>query len=215
MKPFHRLLLAPVVLGVVAPLASQAQSLDMGTVNRYVDQQDVDRMRALEAQMGQVTSVSQFSDVQPTDWAYQALSNLVTKYGCVAGYPNGTFKGKQAMTRYEAAALLNACLDRVTEMTEELKRLLKEFEKEMAVLKAKVDGLEAKTEELAATQFSTTTKLKGQSVFWLGGTKYNGRNKGESPLANTGNGLDNVTSYSDALAANANAALAGGQFRNG
>ncbi|MFW6732174.1 MAG: iron uptake porin, partial [Synechococcus sp.] len=136
-------------------------------------------------------------------------------YGCVAGYPNGTFKGKQAMTRYEAAALLNACLDRVTEMTEELKRLLKEFEKEMAVLKAKVDGLEAKTEELAATQFSTTTKLKGQSVFWLGGTKYNGRNKGESPLANTGNGLDNVTSYSDALAANANAALAGGQFRNG
>jgi hypothetical protein len=215
MKPFHRLLLAPVVLGVVAPLASQAQSLDMGTVNRYVDQQDVDRMRAVEAQMGQVTSVSQFSDVQPTDWAYQALSNLVTKYGCVAGYPNGTFKGKQAMTRYEAAALLNACLDRVTEMTEELKRLLKEFEKEMAVLKAKVDGLEAKTEELAATQFSTTTKLKGQSVFWLGGTKYNGRNKGESPLANTGNGLDNVTSYSDALAANANAALAGGQFRNG
>ncbi len=215
MKPFHRLLLAPVVLGVVAPLASQAQSLDMGTVNRYVDQQDVDRMRALEAQMGQVTSVSQFSDVQPTDWAYQALSNLVTKYGCVAGYPNGTFKGKQAMTRYEAAALLNACLDRVTEMTEELKRLLKEFEKEMAVLKAKVDGLEAKTEELAATQFSTTTKLKGQSVFWLGGTKYNGRNKGESPLANTSNGLDNVTAYNDAKATNANAALAGGLFRNG
>ena len=163
---------ALIVLGLAAPMASQAQSLDMGTVNRYVDQQDVDRMRALEAQMGQVTSVSQFSDVQPTDWAYQALSNLVTKYGCVAGYPNGTFKGKQAMTRYEAAALLNACLDRVTEMTEELKRLLKEFEKEMAVLKAKVDGLEAKTEELAATQFSTTTKLSGQSTFVVGANTF-------------------------------------------
>jgi len=217
MKPFHRLLLAPVVLGVVAPLASQAQSLDMGTVNRYVDQQDVDRMRALEAQMGQVTSVSQFSDVQPTDWAYQALSNLVTKYGCVAGYPNGTFKGKQAMTRYEAAALLNACLDRVTEMTEELKRLLKEFEKEMAVLKAKVDGLEAKTEELAATQFSTTTKLKGQSVFWLGGTKYNGKNKGESPLGNIGLGVginNNVDSYAAAVAANSAAITPGGALNN-
>ncbi|MCP9940275.1 porin, partial [Synechococcus sp. Cruz CV12-2-Slac-r] len=81
MNAFRKLLLAPLVMGVVAPLASQAQSLDMGSVNRYQDQQDIDRMRAIEAQMGQVTSVSQFSDVQPTDWAYQALSNLVTKYG--------------------------------------------------------------------------------------------------------------------------------------
>ncbi|MHC5598642.1 MAG: S-layer homology domain-containing protein, partial [Nostoc sp.] len=38
----------------------------------------------------QVTSVSQFSDVQPTDWAFQALQSLVERYGCIAGYPNGT-----------------------------------------------------------------------------------------------------------------------------
>ncbi|WP_295535026.1 iron uptake porin, partial [Synechococcus sp. UW140] len=176
MNAFRKLLLAPLVMGVVAPLASQAQSLDMGSVNRYQEQQYIDKMLAIEAQMGQVTSVSQFSDVQPTDWAYQALSNLVTKYGCVAGYPNGTFKGKQAMTRFEAAALLNACLDRVTEMTEQVKRLLKEFEKELAVLKAKVDGLETKVADLAATQFSTTTKLKGQAVFWLGSSKFDGAN---------------------------------------
>ncbi|MCP9929044.1 S-layer homology domain-containing protein, partial [Cyanobium sp. CH-040] len=37
----------------------------------------------------QVTSISQFSDVRPTDWAYQALSNLIERYGCVAGYPDG------------------------------------------------------------------------------------------------------------------------------
>ena len=36
----------------------------------------------------QVTSITQFSDVYPTDWAYQALSNLVEQYA--AGYPNGT-----------------------------------------------------------------------------------------------------------------------------
>ena len=60
--------------------------------------------------MPQVTSITQFSDVRPTDWAYQALNNLVERYGCVAGYPNGTFAGGQAMTRYEAAALLNAFL---------------------------------------------------------------------------------------------------------
>ncbi|MFN5194758.1 MAG: iron uptake porin, partial [Cyanobacteriota bacterium] len=89
----------------------------------------------------QVTGISQFSDVRPTDWAYQALSNLIERYGCVAGYPDGTYKGGRAMTRYEAAALLNACLDRVTEVTDEIKRLMAEFEKELAVLRGRVDGL--------------------------------------------------------------------------
>ena len=186
MNAFRKLLLAPALLGLASPMAVQAQSLDMGTVDRYTQQQDIDRMRALEAQMGQVTSVSQFSDVQPTDWAYQALSNLVEQYGCVAGYPDGSFKGNIAMTRYEAAALLNACLDRVTEMTEEIKRLVKEFEKELSVLKAKVDGLEAKTAELAATQFSTTTKLKVAQYFWIGGATYSGSKQGESPYAQKG-----------------------------
>ena len=57
------------------------------------------------------------------------------------------------MTRFEAAALLNACLDRVTEVTDELKRLMKEFEKELAIIKGRVDGLEARVGELEATQF--------------------------------------------------------------
>ncbi|BAZ85209.1 hypothetical protein NIES806_14090 [Dolichospermum compactum NIES-806] len=42
--------------------------------------------------LAQVTSVSQLSDVQPTDWAFSALQSLVERYGCVAGYPNG-YKG--------------------------------------------------------------------------------------------------------------------------
>ena len=104
----------------------------------------------------------------PTDWAYQALSNLVEQYGCVAGYPNGTFRGNRAMTRYEAAALLNACLDRVTEVTDELRRLMAEFGAELAILEGRVDGLEAKFGELKATQFSTTTKLKGKATFVMG-----------------------------------------------
>lgn len=62
-------------------------------------------------EIGQVTSVSQLSDVQPTDWAFQALQSLVERYGCIAGYPDGTFRGNRAATRYELAAALNACLD--------------------------------------------------------------------------------------------------------
>ena len=110
MKLFQQLLLAPAALGLLAPVAASASDLNLSGVEAYASQE-------------QVTSISQFSDVKPTDWAYQALSNLVDRYGCVAGYPSGTFKGGQAMTRYEAAALLNACLDRVTEATDELKRL--------------------------------------------------------------------------------------------
>ncbi|WP_254933698.1 iron uptake porin [Cyanobium sp. WAJ14-Wanaka] len=121
----------------------------------------------------QVTSISQFSDVKPTDWAYQALSNLIERYGCVAGYPNGTYKGGQAITRFEAAALLNACLDRVTETTDELKKLMSEFQKELAILKGRVDGLDARVGTLEANQFSTTTKLSGLATFVVGGVSNN------------------------------------------
>ncbi len=172
MKLFQQLLLAPAALGLVAPLAAHANGYDMASsttaINTYTQQQDLDRFRAWEAQ-NQVTSVNQFADVQPTDWAYQALSNLVERYGCVAGYPNGTYKGGQAMTRFEAAALLNACLDRVTETTDELQRLLNEFQKELAVIRGRVDGLEKKVGTLEATQFSTTTKLRGETSFMIGG----------------------------------------------
>ena len=147
-------MLAPVALGMVAPVAANAADLNMVAVNQYSE--------------SQVTSVSQFSDVQPTDWAYQALSNLVERYGCVAGYPNGTFGGGKAMTRFEAAALLNACLDRVSETTDELKRLLAEFQTELATLRGRVDGLETKVGILEAQQFSTTTKLRGEANFILG-----------------------------------------------
>ena len=149
-------MLAPVALGMIAPTVANAADLNIAGVNQYSSSE-------------QVTSISQFSDVQPTDWAYGALSNLVERYGCVAGYPNGTFGGGKALTRFEAAALLNSCLDRVTEVTDELRRLMTEFKSELSVLKGRVSGLEAKVGKLEATQFSTTTKLKGEASFILGG----------------------------------------------
>ncbi|MDP5339362.1 MAG: iron uptake porin, partial [Nodularia sp. (in: cyanobacteria)] len=127
--------------------------------------------------MAQITSVSQLSDVQPTDWAFQALQSLVERYGCIAGYPNSTYRGNRALTRYEFAAGLNACLDRVNELiatatsdmvTQQdlgtLQRLQEEFSAELATLRGRVDSLEARTSELEANQFSTTTKLQGEVV---------------------------------------------------
>ncbi|NET30541.1 MAG: iron uptake porin [Cyanothece sp. SIO1E1] len=123
----------------------------------------------------QVTSVSQLSDVQPTDWAFQALQSLVERYGCIAGFPDGTYRGNRATTRYEFAAGLNACLDRVLEIVgsidesdlEAIKRLQEEFAAELATLRGRVDSLEARTAELEANQFSTTTKLKGEVIFFV------------------------------------------------
>lgn len=54
------------------------------------------------------------SDVQPTDWAYQAIVNLNTKYGCLVGFPNGTFRGGEPATRNQMSALVNHCLDNIT-----------------------------------------------------------------------------------------------------
>ncbi|MTJ10785.1 MULTISPECIES: iron uptake porin [unclassified Anabaena] len=127
--------------------------------------------------ISQVTSVSQLSDVQPNDWAFQALQSLVERYGCIAGYPNGTYRGNRALSRYEFAAGLNACLDRVNELiataigdgaTKEdlatIQKLQEEFSAELATLRGRVDAVEARTTELEANQFSTTTKLQGQVV---------------------------------------------------
>ena len=78
------------------------------------------------------------------------------------------------MTRYKAAALLNACLDRVTEITDGLKRLMKEFEPELVVLRSRVDRLEANISEMKVSQFSITTKLIGLASFVLGANTFNG-----------------------------------------
>ncbi|MBD1938427.1 carbohydrate porin [Microcoleus sp. FACHB-68] len=127
--------------------------------------------------MDQVTSVSQLTDVQPTDWAFQALQNLVERYGCIAGYPDGTFRGNRALTRYEFAAGLNACLEVIVGLigqdgdfaTKEdlalLQRLQEEFQVELATLRGRVDALEARTIELESNQFSTITKLSGLAFF--------------------------------------------------
>ncbi|NJR48906.1 MAG: iron uptake porin [Leptolyngbyaceae cyanobacterium CSU_1_3] len=124
--------------------------------------------------MSQVTSVSQLGDVRPTDWAFQALQSLVERYGCIAGYPDKTYRGNRAMTRYEFAAGLNACLDRVNELIAAatadlvkkedlatLQKLQEEFAAELATLRGRVDALETRTALLERQQFSTTTKLQG------------------------------------------------------
>lgn len=131
------------------------------------------------AAMAQVTSVSQLSDVQPSDWAFQALQSLVERYGVIAGYPDGTFRGDRSLTRYEFAAALNAALDAINvriaqggeqpslEDLQAIERLNADFQTELTSLNARVDRLEAQTAQLEAQQFSTTAILNGQTILSL------------------------------------------------
>ncbi len=139
--------------------------------------------------MAQVTSVSQLRDVQPTDWAFQALQSLVERYGCIAGYPDNTFKGNRGLSRYEFAAALNACLNRVNELiatstsnlankedVAKLQKLQSEFAPELATLRNRIDNLELHTAQIQANQFSATTKLSGVTIVGIQGRSSNRAN---------------------------------------
>ena len=160
-------------LALASPLAAAASDLS-GGANRLSNS----GIRQYSSSHASLTTINQFSDLQPTDWAYQAISSLIEHGGCLAGTPSGGFSGSRAISRFEAAALLNACLDRIHESTDALKRLQTEFAAELALLQGRTDGLEARVGVLAATQFSTTTKLSGLATFVVGGVRYMGSNSG-------------------------------------
>ena len=68
MKLFKQLLVAPAALGLLAPLAAGATEVNVAGVSDYASVSEG------AVSVDQVTSITQFSDVYPTDWAYQALS---------------------------------------------------------------------------------------------------------------------------------------------
>ncbi|MCU0549625.1 MAG: iron uptake porin [Leptolyngbya sp. Prado105] len=158
-----------------------AASFGIATSATAAEIPELTRQEPLD-QVDQVTSVSQLSDVRPTDWAFQALQSLVERYGCIAGYPDRTYRGNRALTRYEFAAGLNACLDRVNELIAAatadlvkkedlatLQKLQEQFAAELATLRGRVDSLEARTSTLEKQQFSTTTKLNAEVVLGITG----------------------------------------------
>ena len=128
--------------------------------------------------MAQVSSVSELTDVKPTDWAYQALQSLVERYGVLVGFPDATFRGNRTLTRYEFAAALNQLLaqvdiliangvgsqiDRADVTT--LRRLQKEYGSALTDLRDRLGQIGDRVTRLEAHQFSATTKLSGQVIF--------------------------------------------------
>jgi Carbohydrate-selective porin, OprB family len=114
--------------------------------------------------------------VQPTHWSFQAVQSLAERYQCTPNTPDGIFSGKVgAISRYEMAAFLNTCLNRIGHRfanqkdLETAQALQREFKPELTALKDRVDSLEDRAAMLEPQQFSTTTKLQGQAIITIQG----------------------------------------------
>jgi len=149
-------------LGLLAPLAANAAEVNINDVAGYA------------TPTADVTT-AQISDVVPGDWAYTALQNLSESYSCVDNAYTQNLKSGQALTRYEAAALINACLDggiASADVSADTTRLTNEFGTEMAILKGRVDGLSANSSDFNAGAFSSSTQVSGEANFVVGGSSY-------------------------------------------
>lgn len=178
----------PVVEAEQAPSAGVPLQ-DWRTAQTTTTRDTADTLSAVQATMdtmtmAQVTSVTQFSDVEPGDWAYEALSFLANSedaggLDCLEGYPDGSYRGNRSLSRFEFAAGLAACLDAIAgtnldaEQITRVEALQREFAAELASLRGRVDALESQVDELEANQFSTTTRLFGQAVVGVQGRNEN------------------------------------------
>lgn len=128
--------------------------------------------------MDQVTSVSELTDIRPSDWAYQAVKSLIERYGVLQGYPDRTFRGNRSLTRYEFAAVLSDVIGRIEEQliagtagntisedVQTIRRLIAAYGGALSQLRSRVDNLENRTATIERQQFSTTTKLSGQMYY--------------------------------------------------
>ncbi|NJK48485.1 iron uptake porin [Candidatus Gracilibacteria bacterium] len=181
-----QLILGSLLMSATTALADSSISANGKTPNNNLDSfQASDHYSNQDNALEQITSVSELKDVAPTEWAYEALRSLVERYGCIVGYPDSTYRGDRALSRWEFAAGLNACMNTIERLIQEnvavlkedidtLKRLAQEFEAELAALGGRVDNLESRVSFLEDHQFSTTTKLTGEVVFGVAGASNNG-----------------------------------------
>lgn len=163
--------------GTATPSFSQTVE-SLSPDNNLLERIDRYSIPAKDNPLSQVNNISQLRDVSPTDWSYEALRSLVDRYGCISGFPNQTFRGNQPLSRYEFAAGLNSCLNQIERLIastetvdaqdlETMYQLSKEFAVELEALEGRINKIEEQTASLEDNQFSSTTKLTGETVFNL------------------------------------------------
>jgi Carbohydrate-selective porin, OprB family len=127
------------------------------------------------------------TEVQPSDWQYTALQGLVNKYEC----DSKAFSG-QAVSRDAFVDGLKSCLQKVepvlaknadqvpSEELDTLRRLTQEFRAELSNIDTRIEKVQQRAALAQTSQFSTTSKLKGEAIVGL-----NGVLSGGAPGSNT------------------------------
>lgn len=123
------------------------------------------------------SNISQLLDVSHQDWAFTALQLIANRYKCLTGDRDLNYQGDRNLTRYEFAAAIRACSDRLTQQLQitiknkisqadllTLQKLQTDFAIELSSLTHIVTNLEAKTTNVEAKSFSPTTKLNGVAI---------------------------------------------------
>jgi hypothetical protein len=133
-----------------------------------------------------------FADVPTDHWAYQSVDRL-QKDGIVIGYPDGTYGGKRAMTRYEFAVAIARLLEKIPasvdlsnyntkaetdeairaatagfatkEEVAELRRLVNEFQTELTTLGIDIDALKKRMTALEGRVTALETEVKRVQIY--------------------------------------------------
>ena len=150
MKLFQQLLVAGAALSMVAPIAAQAADINLEDMKSYSNSSRSEGF------------TNNYVKIQPGDFVHQSINDLAKSRGCSFDISD------KAISRFEAAAIVNSCLGNVAEVTTVERSLIDEFSSELALIRGRIDGIEARLNEFEAGAFSTTTTLDGKAVFALG-----------------------------------------------
>ena len=207
MKLFQKLIAAPAIISLASGFAVNAAEINSTDLSDYTNSNNL-------VSLGDFKSDTLF----PGDWAYDSLKDLTN---------SPKFNGN-SVTRLEAAAELNNLIAGGEGLMNgaAINRLSDELGSELAIMKGRVDGLEARVNGIEAGSFSSTTSMDGGAAFLIGtadggsseavtteyvwdidlDTSFTGEDKlevgiaaGNSPGTDTGSVLDFGEATADAL----------------
>ena len=151
MKLFQKLIAAPAIISMASGFAVNADEINSTDLSDY-------------SKSNNLVSVGDFKSdtLFPGDWAYDSLKDLTN---------SPKFNGN-SVTRLEAAAELNNLIAGGEGLMNgaAIGRLSDELGSELAIMKGRVDGLEARVNGIEAGSFSDTTTMGGTAGFLIGAT---------------------------------------------
>ncbi len=149
MKLFQKLIAAPAIISLASGFAVNAAEINSTDLSDYANSNNL-------VSLGDFKSDTLF----PGDWAYDSLKDLTN---------SSKFNGN-SVSRLEAAAELNNLIAGGEGLMNgaAINRLSDELGSELAIMKGRVDGLEARVNEFEAGAFSSTTTMNGVAKFQLG-----------------------------------------------